>query len=138
MKGLGDLAQGIVAELTLHGRHAVNIRGMLDASDFTPIEEAAEQLAERFGASSDPIKRLRAKLDDYGKIEGNTRYTVKRQKIDGDMQWSVIEKQAKKTSPKQAAKSLSEAQATIIKLTSSLSNAEKQAIVDGLAKSMGL
>ena len=138
MDGLNDVAQGIVAELTMEGRNALNIRGMLDSQDFSPIEEAGEQLADKFGASSDPIKRLRAKLDDYGKLKGNKRYTVKRVNVDGDMMWRVVEKQAKVKTPAQVAKSLQKAFETIVDLTSELDEGQKLDLIDSLKADMGL
>lgn len=139
MDGLNDVAQGIVAELTLEGRNALNIRSMLDAKDFEPIEDAAEQLSDMFGGSSDPVKRLRAKLDDYGKIKGNKRLTVKRIKVDGgDLEWKVVEKQAKVKTPEQVTKSLEKAFTTIIDLTDSLDDAAKMGLIDTLKKGMGI
>ena len=136
MEGLNDVAQGIVAELTIEGRNSLNIRSMLDANDYGPIEEGAEQLADKFGASSDPIKRLRARLDDYGKLKGNKRLTVKRQNIDGDMAWKVVEKADKVKTPQQVTKSLEKAFATIIDLTDGLDAGQKLDLIDTLKKGM--
>ena len=101
VKHMNELSQSIVAELTIGGRIATNIREMLTDQDFSHIERSATEMAEVFGNSSDPIKRLRAKLDDYGKIKGNKRYTVK---VLGSS-WKVVVKAQKKVTASQAAKS---------------------------------
>ena len=133
---MNELAQAIVAELEFGARIAVNIRGMLDDQDFSQIERAASELAETFGNSSDPVKRLRAKLDDYGKLKGNKRYTVKT--LSGV--WKVVVKAQKKVEKGKAVESCHTYMGKIADMATNakLTPSEKEGLIQELRVALGL